>query len=282
MVPMLTDTQITPVYAQGRRDISVSAGDTVRVHQKITEKDKTRIQVFEGVVIARKHGKEAGATFTVRRVGSDGVVVEKIFPLYSPMIDRIEVIRRTKMRRSRLYFLRGKTSKQVREKLRRTKIVSETSIETDPAQGSGPTPEDAPHDVSEDVRVVGTPSTDTVPTADAPTSDTDSADIPATTDTESDGTVSEPTADASGDTTPTADAAADTPSADTAPSDAPTADAPTSDTDSADTAAGTPSADTTPSDTPTADAAADTPSADTAPSDAPTADAEERGKTVTA
>ena len=127
MVSMLTDTQITPVQAQSRRDISVSPGDTVRVHQKITEKDKTRIQVFEGVVIARKHGNEAGATFTVRRVGSDGVAVEKIFPLYSPMIDRIEVTRRTKVRRSRLYFLRDKTPKQIREKLRRTKIVSETT-----------------------------------------------------------------------------------------------------------------------------------------------------------
>ncbi len=126
---MLTDTQLSPVHTQGRRDIRISSGDTVRVHQKIVEKEKTRIQVFEGVVIARKHGTEAGATFTVRRAGSDGIVVEKIFPLYSPMIEKIEIVRRTKTRRARLYFLRDKTQKQIREKLRRTTIVSETSDE---------------------------------------------------------------------------------------------------------------------------------------------------------
>ena len=125
----ITDTQLTPVNAQGRRDIKLSPGDVVRVHQKIVERGKTRIQVFEGVIIACKHGVEPGATFTVRRVGSDGIAVEKIFPLYSPMIEKVEVIRRTKTRRSRLYFLRDKTQKQVREKLRRTAIVSEFSHE---------------------------------------------------------------------------------------------------------------------------------------------------------
>ena len=125
---VLTDKQISPVAMENRRSLQIGSGDSVRVHQKISEKGKTRIQVFEGVVIATKHGTEAGATFTVRRVGSDGVTVEKIFPLYSPMIDRIEVVRRTKMRRAKLYFLRNKTSKQTREKLRRTKMVSESSV----------------------------------------------------------------------------------------------------------------------------------------------------------
>ena len=122
---MLTDTQITPIHAKNRRDIQITPGDTIRVHQKIVEGEKTRTQVFEGIVIACKHGSEAGSTFTVRRVGSDGIAVEKIFPLYSPMIDKIEVTKRTKTRRAKLYFLRDKTPKQIREKLRRTKIVSE-------------------------------------------------------------------------------------------------------------------------------------------------------------
>ena len=125
---LLTDTQASPVDMQSRRSILFNPGDTVRVHQRIKEKDKVRIQVFEGVVIARKHGTEPGATLTVRRLGSDGIAVEKIFPLYSPMIDRIEVIRRTKMRRARLYFLREKTPKQIREKLRRTKVMSVNAI----------------------------------------------------------------------------------------------------------------------------------------------------------
>lgn len=127
----LIEKQISPVDIQSRRDIAIRPGDNVRVHQKIVEKNKSRIQIFEGIVIATKHGNEPGSTFTVRRVGSDGVAVEKIYPLYSPMIDAIEITRRAKMRRSRLYFLRGKTPKQVREKLRRALSVSEkTTIES--------------------------------------------------------------------------------------------------------------------------------------------------------
>ena len=127
MIP-LTDTQISPVDIQSRKDIALSPGDTVRVHQKIAERGKIRIQVFEGIIIARKHGTEPGATFTVRRVGSDSVTVEKIFPLYSPMIDRIEITKQTKMRRSRLYFLRDKTPKQIREKLRRTVMMGKSTM----------------------------------------------------------------------------------------------------------------------------------------------------------
>ncbi len=137
---MLTDTQITPIHAKNRRDIQITPGDTIRVHQKIVEGEKTRTQVFEGIVIACKHGSEAGSTFTVRRVGSDGIAVEKIFPLYSPMIDKIEVTKRTKTRRAKLYFLRDKTPKQIREKLRRTKIVSEEMTnEPNDADSSEPT-----------------------------------------------------------------------------------------------------------------------------------------------
>ena len=117
---ILTDQQIAPVDVEKRRESGFTVGDTIRVHQKIAEKDKTRIQVFEGTVISRKHGTEPGATFTVRRVGTDGIAVEKIFPLYTPTIDRVEVVQKIKTRRAKLYFLRGRTPKQIREKLRNT------------------------------------------------------------------------------------------------------------------------------------------------------------------
>jgi large subunit ribosomal protein L19 len=88
------------------------AGDTVRVHTKIKEGDKERIQVFEGVVIARRRGN-ARAMFTVRKM-SYGVGVERIFPVHSPRIDRIEVVGRGEVRRSRLYYLRGLQGKAAR------------------------------------------------------------------------------------------------------------------------------------------------------------------------
>ena len=92
---------LTAVNAEDRKNLDLHAGDTVRVWQKIKEKDKVRLQAFEGLVLARKHGTEAGATFTVRKV-MDGVGVEKIYPLYSPMIYKIDMIRRSKVRRAKL------------------------------------------------------------------------------------------------------------------------------------------------------------------------------------
>src|SRR4030042_3749124 len=83
----------------------IRPGDTIKVHQKIKEGGKERIQVFEGLVLARKHGKEAGATITVRKVVS-GVGVEKVFPIHSPLIAKIEVLKRGKVRRAKLYYLR--------------------------------------------------------------------------------------------------------------------------------------------------------------------------------
>jgi large subunit ribosomal protein L19 len=112
-----TTFKISPIDMDKRRKLDLSAGNTVRVHQKIQEKGKTRIQVFEGLVIARKHGSEAGATFTVRKVAS-GVGMEKTFPLYSPMIDKIEIMRKSKVRRSKLYYIRDKAAKEIRRRMK--------------------------------------------------------------------------------------------------------------------------------------------------------------------
>ncbi len=90
------------------------SGDTVKVHVKITEGEKTRIQVFEGAVIRKTKGQNR-ASFTVRKI-SHGVGVERIFPLHSPIIDKIEVIRKGKVRRARLYYLRKKRGKAARIK----------------------------------------------------------------------------------------------------------------------------------------------------------------------
>jgi large subunit ribosomal protein L19 len=109
---------ITAVNAYERKKLALRSGDTVRIWQKIKERDKTRLQAFEGLVLSRKHGSEAGATFTVRKV-MDGVGVEKIFPLYSPIIDKIEVLRRSKVRRAKLYFVREKAAKEIRRGLRK-------------------------------------------------------------------------------------------------------------------------------------------------------------------
>jgi large subunit ribosomal protein L19 len=114
---------ISPVNMGERQNIDIRPGDTVRVWQKIQEKGKTRLQAFEGLVLARKHGAEAGATFTVRRV-SNGVGVEKIFPLYSPMIDKIEIVKRSKVRRSKLYYIREKVAREIRKQMRKMSILN--------------------------------------------------------------------------------------------------------------------------------------------------------------
>ena len=114
----------SPVKVADRKALDLRSGDTIRVWQKILEKGKTRLQAFEGLVIAVKHGKEAGATFTVRRVAS-GVGVEKIFPLYSPMIDSIETLKRSKVRRAKLYHIRDKAAKEIRRQMRNTRDIPE-------------------------------------------------------------------------------------------------------------------------------------------------------------
>ncbi|MDD2443124.1 MAG: 50S ribosomal protein L19 [Desulfotomaculaceae bacterium] len=98
---------------QLKKDIVIfNPGDTVRVHVKVVEGSRERIQVFEGVVI-RRRGGGIGETFTVRRV-SYGVGVERTFPLHSPKIDRIQVMRRGRVRRAKLYYLRGLRGKAAR------------------------------------------------------------------------------------------------------------------------------------------------------------------------
>jgi large subunit ribosomal protein L19 len=94
-------------------------GDTVRVHAKVVEGSRERIQVFEGVVIRRRAGG-INENFTVRRIASHGVGVERTFLLHSPRIDKIEVIRRGRVRRAKLYYLRGRTGRAARIKERRT------------------------------------------------------------------------------------------------------------------------------------------------------------------
>lgn len=112
------ETAISPVNMEERKSKDIRAGDSVRVWQKIVDGDKTRLQAFEGLVLAKKHGKEAGSTFTVRRVSS-GVGIEKIFPLYSPLIDSIEILKRSKVRQAKLYHIRKKAAKEISRQMRR-------------------------------------------------------------------------------------------------------------------------------------------------------------------
>jgi large subunit ribosomal protein L19 len=124
--------KISPVDMESRKALDLRPGDTVRVFQKIEEKGKFRLQAFEGLVLARKHGKEAGATFTVRRVAS-GVGVEKVFPLFSPMIDHIDIVKRARVRRAKLYYIRDKVAREARRQLRRARLMgsSEDAVETE-------------------------------------------------------------------------------------------------------------------------------------------------------
>lgn len=118
----------------------IRPGDTVKVYQKIPahvtkkravgkkdkEKSKEKIQIFEGIVIARKHGKEIGATITVRKM-IDGIGVERIFPLHLPTIDKIEILKRSKVRRAKLYYLRKAKGKRAR--LKRKELVKTAARE---------------------------------------------------------------------------------------------------------------------------------------------------------
>jgi large subunit ribosomal protein L19 len=133
----MNNIKISSVNIEERKKLDVRSGDTVRVTQKIIEKDKKtdkpkiRLQDFEGLCLAVKHGKEAGGTITLRKVAS-GVGVERIFPIYSPMIEKIEVTKRSKVRRAKLYHIRKKAAKDIRRQMRNIREVPEIETEEAP------------------------------------------------------------------------------------------------------------------------------------------------------
>ena len=107
----------------------IRPGDTVKVHQKIKEGDKERIQIFEGLVIARKHGQGISSTITVRKV-VESIGVERIFPVHSPSVAKIEVVKSGKVRRSKLYYLR--TAKGTKAKLKKKDLAVAIAPEQKP------------------------------------------------------------------------------------------------------------------------------------------------------
>src|SRR3989344_797009 len=134
-------------------------GDTIKVYQKVKEGDKERIQIFEGIIIARKHGKGISATITVRKVVG-GVGVERIFPIHSPSINKIEVVRRGKVRRAKLYYLREAKGKKAKLK---NKEFSEAIAEPDEALSNietdeKPVEEKPTNETVEEIKTEETPS----------------------------------------------------------------------------------------------------------------------------
>ena len=138
----INNIKFSPVDMEARKKLDFKAGDTISVWSKILEEkvekkgekkkadskkseaNKYRLQAFEGIILSRKHGTEMGATFTVRKIAS-GVGVERIFPLYSPMIDKIEITKRSSARRAKLYYIRNKAIKDVRKKIHSVTAVEE-------------------------------------------------------------------------------------------------------------------------------------------------------------
>ena len=109
---------IQSLVAESHRHPPIESGDTVKVHVRIVEGNRERVQVFQGVVIrSRKGGNEAN--FTVRRIASHGIGVERTFLLHSPRVEKVEILRRAKVRRAQLYYLRDRRGKAARLKERR-------------------------------------------------------------------------------------------------------------------------------------------------------------------
>ena len=125
----------TPIDIEARKAIAFSSGDSVRVWSKIEDKGKYRLQAFEGIVLARKHGTGPTATFTVRKV-SNGVGVERVFPLYSPMVDKIEVTKKSKARQSKLYYIRDKAVKEIRRKMKQILLGKAVPAEVEAAEAT--------------------------------------------------------------------------------------------------------------------------------------------------
>lgn len=115
------------------------AGDVVRIHRKIKEGGKERIQMFEGMVIAVKAGQSAAPSITVRKV-SFGIGVEIVFPLHSPQVEKIELVKRTRARRAKLYYVRDKSAKVLSKKLKEVNLKM-IGIEDVPATEEAPAPE---------------------------------------------------------------------------------------------------------------------------------------------
>lgn len=117
---MKTSIALSTVNVAKRKALNFRSGDVLRVETKVKEANgKFRVQAYEGLCLARKHGSEAGATFTVRKLSGD-VAVERIFPLYSPAIEDIKIVRSNNTRKSKLYFVRTKAAKETRKKLKVT------------------------------------------------------------------------------------------------------------------------------------------------------------------
>jgi len=116
------------INAEQRKGWDISSGNTVKVWQKIKEGDKFRLQAFEGLIIAHKHGFEPGATFTVRKI-AEGVGVERIFPVFSPNIEKVELVRKSKARKAKLYYVRAKPAKEIRRKMKNLKAESRKKVE---------------------------------------------------------------------------------------------------------------------------------------------------------
>jgi large subunit ribosomal protein L19 len=150
---------------------ALAPGDTVRVRQKVVEGEKTRIQVFQGVVI-KIHNVAAATSFTVRRVTS-GVGVERTFPIYSPMIDGVEVVRHGKVRRAKLYYLRGLSARASRIKEKRFEKLGE---EIKPVSA-----EAQEQEVIESVQAaVAEQAATAAPVAEIPNTETPKAETPST------------------------------------------------------------------------------------------------------
>lgn len=121
---MTTKTEKFTQSSLKKNLLDIRPGNTVKVHQKVKIGKQERIQVFEGLVLARKHGKGISSTITVRKVIS-GIGVEKIFPLHSPIIEKIEIVKRGKVRRAKLYYLRKAKGKKAR--LKRVELEKKTA-----------------------------------------------------------------------------------------------------------------------------------------------------------
>ncbi len=147
------DSTFTHKHYQLKKNIpDINPGDRVRVHQKIREGNKERIQVFEGLVIKAQHGNGINGTFTVRRIAS-GVGVEKLFPLHSPVITKIEKVRSAKVRRAKLYYVRGligKAARRLKKEKEDLAIWEDVIVDEDEKTGETDETEETATDATEE------------------------------------------------------------------------------------------------------------------------------------